>query len=306
MMSDACHDASPRPLAAPRRFAGVCLPVHLQDFVSRSFGDDVIALPRDRRFGQAAVWSLERAGVVFGWLKVHISSGAARRELLALRAWAPSLRAPRVLAVDDREPVAFVVGHLPGVCVAELPVGSLAFRQAVRLAGRALNEMHQIPFVDADPLPLSVALRRRATSWATRAAPFLAPGVGERLAAEMSKAAQACEWSRVPCHRDFQPGNWILSEDHQSLTIIDFGHARADVWLCDLVKLFEGDLARDPELRRAWFEGYGRLLNVDESRMLEALGALHGVATLAWGSEHGDLDAVRRGRQILERYSEWR
>lgn len=277
------------------------LPPAARAFLERHFPDAEPAL-RARRFGQAAVWALARDGQVVAWMKMHLSPGPARRELHALRAWAPGLAAPRLLAYEEGEPVVFAVAHAPGRPVSELSAGDPGLATAFHLAGRALREMHGLPYVDGDRVPLDQALRRRTEAWLARAAPYVSPDIDARVRATVRAALRGGVPNRVPCHRDFQPGNWILAEDASSVQVIDFGHARPDLWLADLVKLLEGELAGAPELYLAFFDGYGRRPGADESRLLAALGALHGVGTLTWGLEHGDEAAARQGRMILDRF----
>ena len=102
---------------------------------------------------------------------------------------------------------------------------------------------------------------------------------------------------RVPCHRDFVADNWLWSE--AGLGVVDFEHARADLGLVDLAKLCVDDWRRRPELARAFFTGFGRRLSTLERRQLEAVVALHGAASLAWGLRHADAGFVALGHRAL-------
>ncbi len=163
---------------------------------------------------------------------------------------------------------------------------------AVEAAGAWLRALHQRPHIDDDSLSVPDALARRLEGWSARARdPNLL-----RIAREID--VRAFEGlARVWCHRDFTPNNWLWNEDG-GLTIVDFGQARPDLALWDLVKLEATTFADDPALRRAFRTGYGTP-TPREARQLEQLVALHGLQTAVWGDEHHDEEFSALGRRIL-------
>ncbi len=162
---------------------------------------------------------------------------------------------------------------------------------ALTAAGAWLRCLHQVPFRDDDPVCLAQALERRARAWALRA-----PNELRHVLDALDPSAFEGR-RRAHCHRDFTPDNWLWTPERR-LTVIDFGQARPDLPLWDLVKL-EGDLFRQrPELRAAFFEGYGELSPRD-AEGLRQLTRLHGLQTAVWGDFHAVPELSQLGRTIL-------
>lgn len=244
--------------------------------------------------GEGGTW-LFRAGEF--WVKAHRSPRKFAQEHTAYADVVPALagagfRAP-VLQQADPTHRLLVLSHLPGSPATELTDR----RDLHRQAGALLAALHALPCDDGDPLPLASALTLRAQRWLTKAAPHLpAPRLHqarEILTDTSSFAGEARRW----CHRDLAPRNWLVHEG--VLGLLDFEHARLDHPLIDLVKLADEEWAADPALQEAFFEGYGPL----DAAARERLGWLlwsHGVATAAWGAEHGDEPTRRRGCALLD------
>ncbi len=168
--------------------------------------------------------------------------------------------------------------------------------QTVRLAGVWLRALHECEGTFCDPLPVPDAIGRRRDAWLERARPHLSAPVRARLL-ETIEPGVFTGLKRTACHRDFTPSNWLWSD---ALTVIDFGQARPDLPLWDLVKLEAETFHEHPDLRSTFFEGYGSLDAQDEVR-LGQLVLLHGLQTAVWGDSHGDAAFSSLGRQILER-----
>jgi Ser/Thr protein kinase RdoA (MazF antagonist) len=113
----------------------------------------------------------------------------------------------------------------------------------------------------------------------------------------------------VPCHRDFGPRNWlwdattagVARSAGAGLGVIDFEHARPDVWWVDVQRLIDDAWRADPGLEDAFWLGYGRRPGADERRLGAALRLLYAVGTVAWGAEHGDAPFEAQGRAVLRR-----
>src|SRR5690606_14148538 len=133
---------------------------------------------------------------------------------------------PRLIA-DAPALATLILERLPGVSIEE---PSPAVHHA---AGRFLAALHQLEISDDDPLLLAEALIRRTESWRRRAA--LEPAQARVVDEHGPRRELFAGVRRVPCHRDFTPGNWLW--DGETLAVIDFEHARPDLALVDLAKL---------------------------------------------------------------------
>lgn len=69
----------------------------------------------------------------------------------------------------------------------------------------------------------------------------------------------------------------------------------------DIVRLACGPWVGRPDLRAAFFEGYGRELTDKVERSLRCLAALDAVSAISWGVPHHDPEIVARGRATLAR-----
>src|SRR5690606_15377580 len=106
--------------------------------------------------------------------------------------------------------------------------------------------------------------------------------------------------SRVRCHRDYTPRNWLAREGGE-LVVLDFEHARPDLGVADLERLWGGEWRREPALREAFLAGYGRDLTADEEETLRRVAALGGLTTGLWARGRADAASEAHGRGGLRR-----
>ena len=102
----------------------------------------------------------------------------------------------------------------------------------------------------------------------------------------------------VPCHRDWQPRNWMIADDGEPWAI-DFEHAAIAPWYEDVLRLWRQEWQGAPDLAEAFFAGYGRSLDDVDRRWFDALAALGHVTTIVWSDEHDDEPFAARGRAAL-------
>lgn len=172
-------------------------------------------------------------------LKVYRRGRSFQHERATLRDWVPTTgRGPRVLAEHPGPTPSLLLRALPGHPTHGLATDDPRWPGTHQAAGRWLRGLHDVPFTDRDPLPLAEALQLRASSWSHRAeglvpAPIIA-WLRERL-----EALDLRQATRVPGHADFGPRNWLWC-DAAGLSVVDFEHARADLWAFDLHVLAAG------------------------------------------------------------------
>ncbi|HEY0138096.1 MAG TPA: aminoglycoside phosphotransferase family protein [Nannocystis sp.] len=265
--------------------------------------------------GPCRVWQVSGSepgpGVV---VKQFRNDRAFHQERHAYARWLPHLSeetAP-LLAAFAAPVRALVLGVVPGRPLAGAVATPDSERAAHERAGRFLRALHDLREPDRDPLPLAAAISQRYAAWLARVRPTVDATTHARLAAFTALADDPRLFAgarRVPCHRDFTPGNWLVSgsdSDGPILTldsffVIDFEHAHLDTPLLDMVKLWTEVWGTRPDLEAAFFAGYGRTLNPQEQRQLSVLAAMHAMATVSWADEHADLQFAAAGRQALRR-----
>lgn len=58
---------------------------------------------------------------------------------------------------------------------------------------------------------------------------------------------------------------------------------------------------REPHLREAYFEGYGREPSEDERLQLNAISLVASIAGISWATGHNDAQFVELSRTLIER-----
>ncbi|MCB9831031.1 MAG: aminoglycoside phosphotransferase family protein [Planctomycetes bacterium] len=218
-----------------------------------------------------------------------------RQERDALRDWAPRLpfAVPRLLEDLGDERRELLIEGLPG---AVPDPTRIADPRLHRSAGAALAALWSLSHEDRDRLAPAEALERRLDS-------LLREGSFEREIVDLAERARErlldLEWTRqrVPCHRDYEPRNWVVGP--RGFGVIDFEHARPDLAEVDLVRLDLGLWQERSELRAAFLAG--AVLEDDEALRdrLAVLGLIETLGTMLWSERRGDAAFVDRGRRQL-------
>lgn len=283
--------------------------------------DAVLGAPlrwRDRSWdhGESAVWEVAGAHGR-AMLKHHAHQRKFEQEYRAYLEWGPAMgdAMPRLLSARESAPRGLLLQCLPGgpagrgagdtalAVRAEEPEAVVARRQREihRSAGAWLARLHALPFRDDDAWTLGEALAARAQAWLERGKPYLPARTLEAIRAGVEAALPILAgYRRVPCHRDFTPRNWLV-HDAGFLAVIDFEHARPDLELVDVLRLWSGCWQERPDLREAFEDGYGRRFDEEEETLMARLAALDGVATVGWAEEHDDARFAEEGRALLRR-----
>jgi Ser/Thr protein kinase RdoA (MazF antagonist) len=263
---------------AARRVLGFCE-------VTAVLGDAVVRV-RDAR-GQEFV------------VKQQVSQLKHDREVHAYRHWTTALApsAPRLIAADSAA-MTIVITMLPGQPCSGDPTAATH-----RQAGALLRRFH-----DTEPareLPWFPGwLDDRVRHWTSQARTLLSAEDATVVDSHLTALRMTGVPHGVPCHLDFQPRNWLLDESG-NLALIDFEHARSDLPARDLVRLRFRAWPSRPDLRDAFFDGYGRCLTDAEDELIWHLGALDALTALARGRQTGDRALTTSGvatlRQLRER-----
>jgi Ser/Thr protein kinase RdoA (MazF antagonist) len=262
------------PRADPLEYADVL------DFAGQVLGPYQLEQDYSWAHGMSAVLRLRDARGVTWFAKQHRERDRHDAEVTAYRQWVPALggHAPRLHAADESRS-AIIVSAIPGepapwpaAYLCALPVTDRRAEQALhRDAGALLRRLHHAQ----PPSPWD--------DWGTAKIaefdalmPMASQLLGTRDLALVRAAVETLSGlpcpGQVPCHRDYTPRNWLVGGGVQY--VIDFEHARLDVWLADLARLHLGIWPDRPDLKEAFLAGYGCQLSDTDHASLQGLAAL--------------------------------
>lgn len=193
-------------------------------------------------------------------------------------------------------------------------------------AGQFLRQLHDIEITDDDPIPLGDAILARARSCQRQwqqipSSDRSDSGVSDSEINTVIAGIQSIQeplnlFQRVPCHRDFWTRNWIWT-DHEckshvdgtgmqtdrnqlELKVIDFEHARPDLYMLDVIKLWSDCWLENPEFEAIFWRGYGRQLSQRDQLILLRCAGLHALQTIIWSVSHSRETFFRQGRTLLD------
>ncbi|MGW8876937.1 aminoglycoside phosphotransferase family protein [Streptomyces mirabilis] len=230
------------------------------------------------------------------------------RETRAYRQTAPALGPGSVPRLVETNPQwqALLLTAVPGRGVTSLPLTPARQRAVHRQAGAWLSRFHGGPR-DLSPQDHAEAAAEvaRAVHGTERHLESAEDLIGERERETVRRhAAELTRLDPLPrgyVHGDFQERNWLFDTGPGRLAAVDLERARPHAVVFDIVRLACGPWVGRPDLRAAFFEGYGRELADKEERSLRCLAALDAVSAISWGVPHHDPEIVARGRATLAR-----
>jgi Ser/Thr protein kinase RdoA (MazF antagonist) len=220
------------------------------------------------------------------------------RELYALRNWVPALggAAPELVAAYDDLRLLIVTKIVGQPAEQSDAEHDPAVHHA---AGRLIRRLH-----DAEPPrcdgELAGATARKLEMWIGRGRELLTANEIAVARQQVAPLATAGPVHVVPVHMDNQPRNWIVGADGL-VSLIDFGACKRDTWIRDMTRLYVQQWDRRPDLREAYYEGYGRNPGPADMMLLRCYLAYSGLSTVVWAHEHGDTSFAAHGHAILAR-----
>jgi Ser/Thr protein kinase RdoA (MazF antagonist) len=253
------------------------------------------------------------------YLKIHRDRSHWENEVHAYEQWAPAFGnfAPRLLAVHAEEPLALVIGEMPGNVLEDVQLTPTQAQAVWHAAGQGLSALHKLPageyfgfcqrdgacagtpIYDAGEYMLSIfdeqvesGLRGGYLSQdelaVVRAACALLPAfAGERP---------------MPCHRDYCPANWLVSPAGEWAGVIDFEFSGWDVRAADFSRYPSWDWIDHPELAEAFFDGYGRKFSLagqaEQQRLVAHI--QYALIAVVWGMENSYFGFAADGRKALK------
>ncbi|RYG47584.1 aminoglycoside phosphotransferase family protein [bacterium] len=250
-----------------------------------------------------------RVGEVFYWVKRHRYPGKQAGEIHALRFWGPGLGRTPELVAWSVDPAVVILREIEGVAP------ELNDLELWREGGEWLSRMHALEndwlgAPDTEGAPQSAPEKDSVASFAVAVETRLRDGrdhgwLDEREIAFVSeqmniRAPSLAGDTPRAVHRDFGPRNWIARPGGGLAGVIDFEHA---VWgnrCMDLGRLSIYSLDARPDLREAFFAGYGPV-SAELEAQIEAGRLLHAVGGLVFAHRVGDVPFQEMNRLALWR-----
>jgi hypothetical protein len=279
------------------------------EFARAKLGSGVQFDNHSREFGRPSiVWRLTGSDGTHAWLKHHEGRYLYERELLGLEVFVPALgtqtwwHSPTLIARDDELRV-MLMSEVEGELLDSTPVSSDECTRMFKMAGRFIRKLHDADLPDLEGIDAGEYLRDRMEY-------YLGEGEnavdGETVAWAhdlIDEASSITGVQRVPCHMDFSPRNWLIQrfEEGTGFGVIDWERGRWDLWLQDVQRMEYDHFHREPHLRDAYFEGYGREPSEDEQLQLNTISLVTAIASSPWAIDHNDAHFVELSRTQIER-----
>ncbi|MEV6976942.1 aminoglycoside phosphotransferase family protein [Kitasatospora sp. NPDC093806] len=288
-------------------------PPELHDWVAGHLPDLDTSEDRSWPRSNSLVWRVT-AGTRAAYVKISPSDLDYEREVAGyayaeehLADW----EAPRLLAADPRLR-AILSSPLPGRVVRDLPLERDVELRLHEDAGRLLRRWHDAsaPGTDADRAAVRADIQeqtREAADCLQGTAPHLAAdrlALVEAVSEELADLAE--QLPLVYRHGDYETRNWLYDEETGRHGLIDFATAAHGIAAAEFVWLFGAVWPLRPDLREAYFAGYGRPLTPEEGRLLQLLTVRLGVSYLRNGLVKDRADLVARGHLVLNRMVAYR
>ncbi|HLU44906.1 MAG TPA: aminoglycoside phosphotransferase family protein [Natronosporangium sp.] len=245
-------------------------------------------------------WGLVQSTVLeatWGGSRFIVKAGGEQNHHLArelhahhhwLRPWTSRGRAP-VLVHGDLEAKLLVTTYLPGELVRESD--HLDDPSVYRQAGALLAELHsQLVVTDDDYEQRENA---RALAW-LNGPHRIEPDIVERLRAEIA-TWPISPAAVVPTHGDWHPRNWLIHDG--VVYAIDFGRAALRAAATDFARLASREFRRNPDLERAFLEGYGT--DPRQPEVWRRIRVREAIGTAAWAYQVGDEQFEAHGHRML-------
>ncbi|WP_433177330.1 phosphotransferase [Actinoallomurus sp. CA-150999] len=243
------------------------------------------------------VWRAQGVAGGVWFVKIHQNDRFHDREVGAYRSWVPTLgaAAPRLVAADPALR-AIVITAVPGRSLHGVVHAPDEQRRIFHGIGALAAAIHRS--APARPTPGKPVLLGKLERHLDGARAHLALGDEEFIRATAKRLTHLPDLDLMPTHGDFQLRNLLW--DGGTLYVIDFERSEEGPAVRDFVRLSDAWAGR-PDLYDATMAGYGRPLTSAEKERLVVDSVLDAVSGIQYGTAHGDLELVERGRRILAR-----
>ncbi len=279
----------------------------LRSFATETLGSDLKITDRSRKFGRRSItWRLTAKGRAAYYLKKHEVRRHYEAEEIAYRTWVPELErsgkwhSPELVA-SSSELGALILTEAPGEVLDDSEIGLDDRLEMHRIAGWLAAQIHSLDVDASEAGPPRLYAQKMLGDHIELASSYFELETLQWLekVAAIDNLFDSLEV--VPTHSDYSPRNWLIHRRDGviSLGIIDWERARPGYWLEDAQRMAFDHWSENPQLRTAYFDGYGRVPNPVEERQLKLICLANAIGTVSWATEHGDTAFAQFGRRTL-------
>lgn len=281
----------------------------LRDFVTETLGENAAVTDFSREFGRRSItWRVQASDGSAYFAKQHEHRSHYRAELVALTEWVPKLErsadwsAPEVIA-DSPELGAVIITELPGEILQETDASLDDRIEMHRIAGWLAAQIHNLDIDSGNTGPVRLYGPELFATYIEMASPYVDTETLKWVEHITSRNDLFDGLVVVPTHSDYSPRNWLFARtgDRVTLGLIDWERARPSFWLQDIYRIAIDHWLKQPELRDAFFEGYGREPSDKEETQLKLICLANAVGSIPWAIEHDDVQFTDFARRALER-----
>ncbi|MEE1744061.1 phosphotransferase family protein [Streptomyces sp. JV184] len=231
-------------------------------------------------------------------LKANTSADSFQREYTALSRWAPALgaSAPQLLDVDEDAQILLMTA-VTGQPLQSLTLTARQERRAYERAGALLARFHAtaprtvLPAFGAERAAYIRAQLTDGTHPLTRADLAVLDEALHQLQALPPQRAQ-------PSHLDFTSRNILWSTEAEA-GVIDFETSRYEAMGRDFLRITQRTLHPRPDLRTAFYHGYGREPGHDEGELMRICTVTDAAAIVVAATARGQRAFAEEAHSIL-------
>jgi Ser/Thr protein kinase RdoA (MazF antagonist) len=248
------------------------------------------------------VWRVVAGRARTTWfVKEHPHVRHHGREVQAYAQWTPSLGADRAPLLRAADPAlsAVILSALPGIAPVGPDLPQHEEREVHRQLGELLHRFHHSS--PSRPPTFQHPARDKVQLHLDAAGPHLRHGDEALIRHLAGRLALLTPLPRVPTHGDVQLRNTLWNPDTGTLGLIDYERAEYQPACHDLIRLEYGPWEDRPDLKTAFFTGFGTPLAPLETDHIHAIAALDALSGIAYAASTGDEELLARGQHTLER-----
>jgi aminoglycoside phosphotransferase (APT) family kinase protein len=282
----------------------------LKVFAEATLGSGLEVEDRSRAFGRKSLtWHILAEDGTGFYMKRHEFRHHYVAEVRALKYWVPHLTdgawwaTPEVLATSD-ELGAVILTELPGEIIEDSSPGDDELLSAYKNAGRLARSLHDADIDLSDEPREQLYAPDGIERYFEMSRGHLDASTSDWVEAILTRADVWAGQKVVPMHGDYSPRNWIFQPGDPTFNVIDWERSRPGYWVEDIQRMTHDHWLNAPQLRAAFFEGYGRTPTEAEWRQANQITLINAVGGVGWAISHGDERFAGHNRRVIERFKE--